>query len=289
MNKNLAAIDIGSNTVQLLINKYSNRILVSQESYLRTTRLGNTGANGDLSAEAIDATIAALQEFCHIAQKNRVSQMRILATSAVRDAGNSDILVQKAKGVTSVPLEIISGETEAQISYLGAKSTLDFSAGVPVIDSGGSSTEIICEDIPGDIAVQSINIGAVRAYKKHWHKQEIYSLLAEKILPIRPQSTLIGVGGTITTIAGVIFGMQEYCRDGVHGKKLAAEDIRNLYNSLLPLDISQRCQYSPLLQKRGEIIKEGLDIWLSLLDIFQAKKITVCGGGILDGAIAGML
>jgi len=287
MVHNFAAIDIGSNTVQLLVAGYNGEKLLPLASELRTTRLGATNENGDLSRQAIELTAETIADFVQTAKNNDAEAIRIIATSAVRDAENRQELVEALANVTDVPLEILSGIDEAALSYCGAKMSLDFPPFTPVIDSGGSSTEIILEDEEGIIQAISLNMGAVRAKVNGWDKKNIYQKLSENIKNTSP--LLVGVGGTITTIAGVVLGLEKYDRASIEGYALSPEQIRGLLETIMPLSIEQRCSFSPLLSKRGEIIQQGLEIWCSLCEIFKAKKIMVCGGGILDGAIYNML
>ncbi len=284
-----AAIDIGSNTVQLMIAETDNEKILRSWSWLKTTRLGS-GTEQWLHAEPIAHTAAAVQEFMQIIAEHGVTQTRIVATSAVRDAKNSEeLLTAIATAAPTAPqVEILRGKEEARISYTGACAALSLTESVPVIDLGGSSAELIYPE-KKELRYLSGNIGAVRAHQNHWSRQEIYRRVQD-FYPVLPHlSQVIGVGGTITTVAGVLRKLTSFQRQEIEGVSLSRADLEGLVESLEPLSISERCQYSPLLECRGEIIVEGLYIWLALLDHIGFTEVLVTGGGILDGTIIEML
>ena len=290
INKTYAAIDIGSNTVQLLLAECDESgKIVGRRNYLCTTKLGDCAEDRSLTETAMNATAEAVAGFCEKIKAAGTRGTRILATSAVRDAANRQVLLDKLAQVTDIKTEILTGEEEAMLAYAGACSSLSVGSGVPVIDSGGSSTEMICALPEGPIIATSMNVGAVRAHRGSWSDDEIYAKLAEGIGDCCTKKEIIGVGGTITTIAGVIAGIQKYDRSVVEGMVLLPSQLEKLLEQLEPLSIAERCAFSPLLARRGEIIREGLVIWRSLMKILHSEKIVVCGGGILDGAIQSML
>lgn len=290
MNKKYAAIDIGSNTVQMLIAEYDNEDkLVKRENHLITTRLGDCLPNGDLASKAIADTASAIAEFTKYAKDAKVDKIRILATSAARDADNKNDFLAAMKKVTDTQVEIIDGAMEAMLSYKGACASVEVPVGSPVIDSGGSSTELICELENGPIIATSIDIGAVRAKKNGWSVKEIRKIVRENFSLEGTNGTAVGVAGTITAIAGVLAGLEKYDRAAIEGMIIKPTQLRELLKTLSVMDIKERCAYSPLLEKRGEIIQQGLEIWIALCNTLHIKKIVVCGGGILDGAISDMI
>jgi exopolyphosphatase / guanosine-5'-triphosphate,3'-diphosphate pyrophosphatase len=289
ITKVLAAIDIGSNTVQLILAKVSCGRVVSRSNQIRTTRLGETDCDGQLTPAAIAATAAAVKEFVRLSAAAGANRVRLIATAAVREAANrQDLLDALGKGCEQ-PLEILSGGAEARLSYRGAKSLLDFPYGTPVLDVGGASTELIYELAPGKIKAVSAPVGAVRARKAGWDAAAIREELAARLTALQPSEMAVGIGGTITTAAGIAAGCREYDRAAMEGVILSRQALQSLLDKLLPLSVAERCSFSPLLARRGEIMVEGLQIWLALADILDWKKIMVCSGGILDGAIFDMV
>lgn len=289
MTTSLAAIDIGSNTVQLLIAKVIDGQIIARDNYIKTTRLGASPQPNSLTAEAIDRTAEAIGQFITLARQAGAESIRIVATSAVRDAANKQEFLAAIKQITDQPVEILTGQEEALMSYRGACSLLSFAPGTPVLDVGGSSTELIYAFNNQDISCTSINIGSVRMKQNNWSDKQMRTIIAQGFIPQGESELAVGVGGTITCTAGVLAGLQTYDRAAIEGAVISTEQLRELLANLLPLTIRERCSYSPLLHKRGEIIEQGLQIWLALADLLNFNKILVCGGGILDGTIADML
>lgn len=285
----LAAIDIGSNTAQLMLAEISDGHFLSRTNLIRTTRLGS-GSDGVLSEQAIAETAAAVAEYMKLIHDAGVTQVRMVATSAVRDAVNADALREAIRSAApdAPPLIVLSGREEAETSYAGACASIGPNCRFPVFDLGGSSGELIWRD-SGELCCISCNIGAVRAHKNGWEKEDIYRFVAENYPIADYGRTLIGVGGTITTAAGVLKGLTAFDRDAIEGAVLCRDDLESLLNVLLPLSIQERCSYSPLLERRGEIMEEGLTVWLAIMDTLGFHHVQVTGGGILDGVILQMI
>ena len=284
-----AAIDIGSNTIQMLICRAENGLLCDRRNYIATTRLGGGAPDGLLAADAIARTAATVARFMEDVDQVQ-ARCRIVATSAVRDAANGDELRQAIRQAapTAPELEIISGSREAAMSYLGARCSIDFPADWPVIDVGGSSTELIYE-IDGRVRGVSANVGCVRSAKHGWERAEIKERLSQVLRPLAVSGGCVGVAGTITTAAGWKLGLPEYRRETIEGVILTRDDLEDMVRQLLELPRERRCELSPLLRERGEIMAEGLWICLSALEIIGVDRLKVCGGGIPDGAVAEMV
>ncbi len=284
-----SAIDIGSNTVQMLVSSVDSTGYTCLFGGLETTRLGDSAQPGYLSPAAIAHTAATVAEFMQQINAMGVKPCRIVATSAVRDARNSKDLylaIQKA-APTAPEVEIISGEREAQLSYLGACLATGGAISVPVLDTGGSSSELIWMQ-KGRLHAVSANVGAVRAMKNAWDSAAIAQRLAQVFPSDLKVDSLLGVGGVITTAAAIQQGLQEYQRENVEGVCLSRADLQELLLQLIVLPRTERCAYYPLLKQRGEIMVEGLWIWLAVLELLGAHQVVVTGGGILDGMIAEM-
>lgn len=286
-----AAIDIGSNTVQLMLAQVENSQIIAHTTHIITTRLGAVLKDNRLTEQAVTATAAALKQFIAMAESAHAKRIRIIATSAVRDAANQEQLLKALAEITPIPIEILSGEEEAMMSFRGAAINLDFPPGTLVIDVGGSSTELIYQADRDKFCWQSINVGAVRMQQNNWSQAELQQIINRARSGLAPLKAdfAVGIGGTITTIAGMIQGLESFQRDAIEGIFISKEQLQALLQELEPLSIEQRRAYSPLLSQRGEIIVEGIIIWITLLNILKLKKFLVCGGGILDGAIADMI
>lgn len=283
-----AAIDIGSNTVQLLVAESVDNHFRPHFHALRTTRLGACSQPGLLDAARIADTLSVLSEYAKIIAQHQVSGVRVIATSAVRDAANRDELLDAALALTGWPIEVLSGPEEARISFLGAARAA-VSAGaehILLIDIGGSSSELTRWRQSGMQAV-SADVGAVRAQTQGWDASEISRRLAAVIgLQEDDASALaIGAGGTITTAAGLLLECREYSREAIEGYRLTRQGVEQLLHILRPLSLAQRCAFSPLLARRGEIIYEGLLILREFFEQLGLPYLLVSGGGVLDGCL----
>ena len=280
-----AAIDIGSNTVQMLIGEVSNGSLKHDNSYLRTTRLGGN-SDGVLTVAAIDDTVKVLKEYIAIAKRAGVKDIDIVATAAVREAVNRQEFLDIVSNVCCHKVEVIDGLREAELSACGALggNLAGIDDNVMVIDIGGGSTELIYKN-DNHIAAVSIKMGARRAAVNNWNEEEIFARISDSVGIGNRDWQAVGVGGTITTAAALIKGLNEYSRAGIEGSLLHDDDVGLLLDRLIPLSIEQRCGFSPLLSERGEIIVEGLLILSSLMKILSLATIKVGAGGLLEGVI----
>jgi exopolyphosphatase/guanosine-5'-triphosphate,3'-diphosphate pyrophosphatase len=299
-----AAIDIGSNTVQLLVAGSEDahfrphfQISAGQTAYyrlprlffaLRTTRLGASPEPGLLAPERIAATLAVLKEYRGMLISQGVGVVRVIATSAVRDAANRAVLLDAVREHCGWQVEVLSGQEEAYLSFLGASAPELFSGAqhILLLDIGGSSSELI-RWREGRIKAVSADVGAVRAQMAGWQADEIERALTGVIKAEDDDSAAlaIGAGGSITTAAALIQGCREYSREAVEGYDLKAQAMDELLEVLQPLSIKQRCAYSPLLARRGEIICEGLLIARTFLRILSLPGLKVSAGGVLEGCL----
>lgn len=284
-----AAIDIGSNSVQLLICDVRQGQLHTKISDLRTTRLGAGDAKQNLSFAAIENTSAAIADFMQRVEMAGVKNCRLLATAAVREAKNSALLQEAiAEAAPTAPkMEILSGKEEASLAYKGAHASGLLTDSWPVLDVGGSSSELIFP-INGDISSVSIEVGAVRARQNQYSVAQIEQLIQSAFPAAYQAPTLLGIGGTITTAAGLLCGLSAYNRDHIEGLSLSFSTLSAMLDELAGLSVEARRASSPLLEKRGEIIVEGLQIWLAAMTALSAEQVVVTGGGILDGAVLEM-
>ncbi len=283
MKKMKAAVDIGSNTVQMLAGFEEHGQIVPVYRYLATTRLGAGGQPNHLSERAMAQTVTALAEIQAMLTAEGVRDIRLLATSAVRDAENQATFLDLVKRTCGLDVLVLSGAEEAQLSYRGAISVLDGRSAL-VLDIGGGSTELIRENA-ADLLAVSYNIGAVRAQNYGWQRAEIVQQFSQKTLPTLDKSPLVGVGGTITTAAAIRAGVEQYSRQAVQGRVLSRQWLLQLRDHLAALPVEARCMYSPLLQKRGEIIVEGLTILEVVMERLGVDCITASDAGFLDGAL----
>lgn len=300
-----AAIDIGSNTVRLLIGEVvADRVQVHSQALL-TTRLGNTRVGEKLSAVGRQKTIAALQQFAEQLRQAGVSQPPVVAaTSAVREAADGADFQQEVQQKLGWQLQILSGVEEAACSFAGAASVLSPKpdqklnpadrlggrpalADVAVLDVGGGSTELICRQPDGQIVGHSVRVGAVRLFNDEARPEDLPQRLAE-LLPaggLGPLKHFVSVGGTITLVAALLENISEYSREAVSGRCVTRAEIAGLRELLAPLSPAARLQRYPMLLGREDIIIAGLTIYLALADLLGAAEFVASDAGLLDGLL----
>jgi len=282
------AIDVGTNSVRLLIAECENNKINYVYKDLKTTRLGEGLRSNVLQEKAIERTVQALEEFLKILDRYKITKVRAIATSAAREALNSDILVKKALAL-GLKIEIISGEEEAWLSYRGATSAWP---GVPhqvVIDIGGGSTEITYS-VNDKIVSTSVKAGAVRCTENNWTEgqiKETFQSVIEKISSL-PERILIGVGGTITSLAAIAQELTTYDYRLIQGFKLKSAKIKSIRNKLAQLPLTERRQIPGLQPSRADIIVAGTDILLALMSGLKEEQILVSERDLLDGIILGL-
>ena len=294
-NSILAAGDIGSNTVRMLIAACKEGKIRPLEHLYAVTCLGQGLSKGILLEENIEATIQVLEDFKRALELYQPAKIRLVATSAVREASNSRHFLARAAAATGLGIDVLSSQEEAALSYLGAtknketnsklktqNSKLGLQSKPIVLDVGGGSSELIWQE---ENRFQSLSfpVGAVRAAAAAWDHREIAKRIS--LLPPPAGRQLIGLGGTITTAAGVLLGLNSYNREAVDGQVLSYGALEGLEQELSALSRKERCLYSPLLAKRGENIAEGLQIILIIMKQILAPALQVSVSGILDGIV----
>lgn len=287
------AIDIGTNSCRLLIAEILppgrlNTIIRTME----TTRMGQ-GMNlcQQISREAMERTVYCLERFSNLLQHHQAESSRVVATSAVREAGNGQEFKNLVFEHTGMVVDILSGDEEAHLSYIGAVRGLSLGRPSLVIDLGGGSTEFVCPDIGLQI---SIPVGAVRATEAEMSGDEVFQQLrvlrewADTSRQSLSGLPLVLVGGTGSSLVAIKKGLPEYRTELVHGEVLSRGEITDLFGLLeaLPLDLRRRL---PGLQpERADIINKGAMIILVIMAWLGAEEITVSEADILDGIIWGL-
>lgn len=286
-----AAIDIGSNTVHLLVGKVENQKVSVVLQAVRTTRLGEGCKNKVLLPVSMDRTVNALVDFQQILQEYGIKTCpKIVATSAVREAKNGGVLLEKILEKTGWPVKLVSGEEEAMLSYAGATSLFaDVTENSIVVDIGGGSTEFIWQE-NRQIQAESIPLGIVRVEQEQLDVENIgerITPIAEKIKTAHGKNPLqvIAVGGTATDVSAALLGIREYRREKVHGYQLTKEALAQMKEELLPLTGSERREKYPILGERAAIIIGGLNILMMILQKLEISYFTVSDAGILDGLL----
>ncbi|MBB6218471.1 exopolyphosphatase/guanosine-5'-triphosphate,3'-diphosphate pyrophosphatase [Anaerosolibacter carboniphilus] len=299
--KKYAAIDIGTNSMRLLIADVENGEIVRSFKDLETTRMGEgVDHTGRLTQGAIERNLEALKKFNAVVQREGISSMPVIATSAVRDAQNREIFLQRARQEVGLDIDVITGDREAQLGFSGVLRGLkEKGESILVIDIGGGSTEFILGNENGIQYMVSHNIGAVRMTEKcvlndPLLPQDMRRLEEEIDLEILPTmmklremkiDRVIGIGGTTTTIAAVHLKLAIYDRDKVHNTDVHLEEVRNVLKSFLVVPLSERKKIQGLHPKRADVITAGTVILDRILTLLKIDEFRISEYDNLEGLI----
>lgn len=282
-----AAIDIGTNSVRLLIAEKNNGKVMTIHRDLKSTRLGEgLGTTGRISMEAMARTIDALIAFMKTVKSYNVEKVKAVATSAVREASNALEFLELARQKARLHVDIISGEEEAELSYLGACSGLNMAEDAIVVDIGGGSTEIVYRQ-GSEIIYTSSPVGAVRCTENSTTPTQIFAVLEEHLNKIKNFShyKLIAVGGTATNLAAINKKLTVYDPELVHGSEISIEELGKTIFYIGSKSLAQRLSIPGLQPERADIIIGGLLILWVIMTYANIGKVIVSEADILQGII----
>ena len=281
-----AAIDVGSNSTRLLVADITEGEIVPVVTDLRTTRLGQGIMEGRLLEEAISRSIVAIEDFVCNSKKHGVEKIIIAATSAVRDAINSKDFIDAVFKATGIELRVLSGTEEARLSYKGVLVGMGCNEAVTVVDIGGGSTEFTWVSA-GQTQSISVKAGAVRMTEWGCNAEQVEVVLKQAIELVKPDcQSVVGVGGTVTTLAAMAQGLRVYDKEKVHGYKLTLDLIDNIYSNLIRLSVDERKLIPGLQPERADIIPAGVLILSRILHGLDKKYLVVSEADILYGLLA---
>lgn len=304
-----AAVDIGSNSVRLLIVGADGDRLRRD---ITTTRLAaGVDATGRLDDAAIERTIAALRTFRATWESLGVSagRVRITATSAVRDAADRARFLGPAVDATGVPVEVITGEEEAALSFAGATGAVEVAAPCVVIDVGGGSTELVVGDRVGRIVGSvSLQLGCVRLTERDLHsdpatpdeltraRATVDAIVAEGLASLALQGavlddlvSVVAVAGTATTLAALHLGLERYEEQRIHGTRVALADLERIALQLGAMDVATRAALGPVQPGRAEVLHGGAIVLARTLRHLGVGELAVSEADSLDAAAASVL
>ncbi len=304
MTSRLGAIDIGTNSVRLLVADVDGAgeaaKLESLDRRIQITRLGQgVDESRRLDPEAISRTLDALREFRGALDELGVERARATATSAVRDADNRDEFLGSAADVLGFEPELLPGTEEARLSFLGATAGLDEPAPYLTLDIGGGSTEFVVGTHEPEGLI-SVDTGSVRITEQHLRSDppepeelsEAVSVVrahladVEREVPaVRDAATLIGVAGTITTVAAIELGLTEYDRDKIHHFRLDRTAAEDVFRTLATEPVEVRRHNPGLEPGRVDIIVGGTLILVTIMRTFDFNELLVSEADILDGLV----
>lgn len=297
----VAAIDCGTNSIRLLIADVGERKLADVFREMRIVRLGQgVDRTGEFSQEALDRTFAACDEYAKLIEDCSVEKVRFVATSASRDVSNREAFVAGVKARLGIEPEIISGLEEAGLSFVGAISSLpsDVRHGsVLVVDIGGGSTELVRGQDGSMKIAKSVDIGCVRMTER-WLKDDPPTpkqiagavadidaaiALADSVVDIKQASILIGLAGSVTTVAGIAMGLREYDSQAIHASRISAARVTDTATSLLAQTREQRSRIPVMHPGRVDVIGGGALVLNRIMRFGGFDQVVVSEHDILDG------
>ena len=305
----VAAVDCGTNSIRLLIADIADGRLRDVHREMRIVTLGEgVDATGEFAPAALARTEAALSDYVEVMLAHGVSKVRMVATSAARDAGNRDeFFVMTARQLGRVTpgavAEVITGTEEAALSFRGAVGELDSAAGTfVVVDLGGGSTEVVLGDSNGTVVASfSANIGCVRLTERCLHSDPptadevaaaravVRERLAEALaaVPVDGARTWVGVAGTFTTLAALALGLTEYDSEVIHLSRIGIPDVVKVCDELIAMPRAQRLELGPMHPGRAPVIGGGSIVVEELAREFGQRagitELVVSEHDILDG------
>jgi exopolyphosphatase/guanosine-5'-triphosphate,3'-diphosphate pyrophosphatase len=300
----LAAVDCGTNSTRLLVVGSAGDVRARE---MTITRLGEgVDATHRLLPEAMERTFAALRAYRSVMDAEHVDRVRLVATSAVRDAANGEAFLLPAAEIIGAPAELLPGTEEGRLSYAGATGDLPVADGAAVVlDIGGGSTEIVTK-AGGDILSISLDIGCVRLTERYLTGdpptvtevtgavQAIGAELdraAEVIPPLAEASRsarLVGLAGTVSTLAAMELELAEYDRERIHHAVLTAAAVRRWCDVLGAEPLADRARRPGLPAGRRDVIFGGALVLREVMSRFGFRQCTVSEADILDGLIMSM-
>jgi exopolyphosphatase/guanosine-5'-triphosphate,3'-diphosphate pyrophosphatase len=317
--RRVAAIDCGTNSIRLLVADVDpvRRTLTDVDRRLEIVRLGQgVDKTGRLAPAALQRTLAALREFVGVIGACRVDRVRMVATSATRDAANAAEFTRGVLDVLGVEPEVLSGDEEARLSFVGATAEFGAMSDPPappylVLDIGGGSTELVLgggqrEDsaaAPGEVAAVSLNIGCVRMTERHLHSDppthaeiaaataDIDAALDQAAVTVdaaRARS-LVGLAGSVTTVAAIALVLPGYDPARIHHARIAAAAVRSVTSRLLAQTRAERSVIPAMHPGRIDVIGAGALVLDRVMRRFGFAEVVVSEHDILDGIAWSML
>ncbi len=296
MGETVAAIDCGTNTIKLLVGALP-------EVAVRETRIVRLGqgvdATGRLAEEALARTFEALDEYAVLIREHGATRIRFCATSATRDAENAAVFTEGVRARLGVTPDVLSGAEEAELSYDGAVRHLRDDPALPVlvVDIGGGSTELIlgASLTAPPSAAHSMDIGSVRQHERHLRSDpptaaEVTACVADidrhlDACPVSPAraSTVVGVAGTVTSLAAGVLDLPAYDRDAIDQAVLPVDQVHAMADRLVGMSVAERLALPWLHPGRADVIGAGALILSRVLRRTPVEVLVVSESDILDG------
>ena len=294
----VAAIDCGTNSIRLLIADITDGNFKEVVRTMEIVRLGQgVDQNKSFHPDAIARTLSAVEKFAQLIASKGVEKIRFCATSATRDASNRELFTNGVKKILGVEVEVIPGEQEAALSFIGATKELFQSDGpFLVVDIGGGSTEFVFGSKKVEFA-KSVNIGCVRMSERHLNLQpptmaqiaeaiidiDLAITQAAKVVPISQAKSLVAVAGTATTVAAAALKLEEYDRYLIHLSRISAPAVHQVAAMFQSLNKDQITALGYMHPGRVDVITAGALVLSRIMAATGASEFIASESDILDG------
>ncbi|MEY3926435.1 MAG: hypothetical protein RIS16_386 [Actinomycetota bacterium] len=294
----VAAIDCGTNSIRLLIADITGGNFKEVLRTMEIVRLGQgVDQNKSFHPDAIARTLSAVEKFAQLIASKGVEKIRFCATSATRDASNRDLFTNGVKKILGVEVEVIPGEQEATLSFIGATKELSQSDGpFLVVDIGGGSTEFVFGSEKVEFA-KSVNIGCVRMSERHLNLQpptmaqiaeaiidiDLAITHAAKVVPISQAKSLVAVAGTATTVAAAALKLAEYDRYLIHLSRISAPSVHQVAAMFQSMNKDQIASLGYMHPGRVDVITAGALVLSRIMAATGASEFIASESDILDG------
>jgi exopolyphosphatase/guanosine-5'-triphosphate,3'-diphosphate pyrophosphatase len=300
----LAAVDVGTNSTRLLVADVAGGAIVAEHAReMVITRLGKgVDRTGRFDPEALARTLEVLAGYAETCRRLEVTRRRVVATSATRDAAGRRAFLDGVRDLLGVDAEVLTGEAEAALTYRGATADLRGEEPTLVVDIGGGSTELILGDGARARAMVSLDIGCVRLFERHLRGDppaaaEVAALRADvaahldgaaAALDPAAADRVVGVAGTVTTVAAIALGLDAYDPRRIHRSTLAAADVAATAGKLAAMTVAERAAMPVMARGREDVIAAGALLLDELVQRFQIREVIASEADILDGALLGL-
>lgn len=298
----IGTIDIGTNSMRLLIADYKNNKIENRKKYINITRIGQgVDDKGYITEEALERNLNALKEFADKCIEEKCEKVYCMGTSALRDSKNGQDFVNRAKELTNIDVKIICGEEESNLGFMGVLEGAggDKSNYILVLDIGGGSTEFIVGNEDGIKFCKSENVGALRMTEKfittdpisdeEFNKmsdfiEKTISSTLDKIKGMHV-SKLVGIGGAITSLSAMNQQLEVYSMEKVHNSVITKKDLEKILQNLKKMTLSDKKTIKGLQPKRADIITAGVKILHIVMEKLEIEKIMISEYDNLEGLI----
>ena len=302
-----AVIDVGTNSVKLLVADVDRNAVVPVLEDSEQTRLGRGFyETHQLQQDAIAHTAIAVAQFTGVAKSQGAISFRVIATSAARDAVNKQELLDAIKKASGLDVEIISGEQEADLAYQGVRSDSQLAGQrLLILDAGGGSTEFIIGEKDHPEFAHSFSLGSVRllenirpsdpptpaqlercrTYLRTFFKERVHAIVDAHIEKGRDRTQLIGTGGAATILARMEYALDKYSRSRIEGARITLNSIRGWMEKIWSMPLADRKNIVGLPKKRADVILTGMAIYEAVLEEFGFTELRASTRGLRFAAV----